>query len=69
MIERKTVGGVETITLPCCACPGKVSFATPETTTHPTFFHTIPYCTRFDSVNTGEAFVEYVRDCRLAQEN
>jgi hypothetical protein len=67
--DRKVVDGVETITLPCCACDGKVSFATPETTTNPTFFHTIPYCKRFDDTNTTDDVVQYLRDCGNAQRN
>ena len=65
---RKIAGGVETITLPCCACAGKVSFATPETTENPTFFHTMPYCSRFDSTNTAMDVVQYMRDCNDALE-
>lgn len=68
-MKKSTVGSVETIQLPCCACTGKVSFGTPETTTHPTFFHTMPYCKRFDATNTQDELVNYIRDCRLAQEN
>lgn len=67
--EKKTVDGVETITLPCCACAGKVSFATPETTAHPTFFHTMPFCARFEETNTADDLATYVRDCRIASEN
>lgn len=67
--ERKTVDGVETITLPCCACAGKVSFATPETTDSPTFFHTMPMCKRFDDTNTADDVVQYLRDCGNAQRN
>jgi len=59
----KTVGGVETIQVPCCACPGVVSFATPEATPNPTFFHTLPYCQRFDATNSAADLVQYLKDC------
>jgi hypothetical protein len=58
-------------TIRCCACPGTVIFQHPtgEPDDHPTFFHTMPYCKRFDAVNTQDELVRYMRDCQLAQEN
>jgi hypothetical protein len=54
---------VEVVELACCACGGKVSFATPETSERPLFFHTMPLCARFESTNTGDQVVAYMREC------
>ena len=59
---------VECVELPCCACNGRVSFATPETTKNPTLFHTIPYCERFETTDTAMQVVEYMRECREKSE-
>jgi hypothetical protein len=54
-------------TVPCCACTGRVTFAMPESDDDRTaFFHTMPYCARFDQTNTPDAVVQYLRDCRKA---
>lgn len=61
--KPELAGGVKVHTLPCCACAGKVSFADPETTENSTFFHTMPYCVRFEATNTGADLVQYLKDC------
>lgn len=55
---------VKTVELPCSGCGAKVQFATPETTKNPTFFHPIPYCARFDGVNTTDELLVYMRECK-----
>jgi len=52
------------VTLRCCACAGQVTFVIPERDDdRPTFFHTMPYCARFDDVKTPDDVVSYFRDC------
>lgn len=55
----------EAVTLRCCACSGKVTFEAPkaDAASRPTFFHTMPYCERFDRTNTTEELLQYIRDC------
>lgn len=52
-------------TIRCCACRGYVTFQSPtdEPGDRPTFFHTIPYCKRFDETNTADGIIQYMRDC------
>ena len=59
------------ITVRCCGCKGDVTFQRPtdDLEDHPTLYHTIPYCKRFEDVNTLDDLADYVRDCRRAQEN
>jgi hypothetical protein len=60
-MKKQVVNG---ITLPCCACKGTVTFQVPESDQdHPTFFHTMPPCERFDQTNTTDDIVKYMRDC------
>lgn len=59
---------VDAVLLPCSGCKAKVSFANPETTKEPTFFHPWPYCKRFDSVNTTAELLVYMRECREKSE-
>ncbi len=49
------------LTLPCVGCTGKVTFSVE--TERPTFFHTMPYCKRFDATNTADDLIVYMRDC------
>lgn len=62
-MKKLMVGTVEVIELPCCACEGRVSFGTPETTDRPTFFHTTPYCERFNATDTPMQMVDYMQEC------
>lgn len=58
------------VTLPCCGCSGKVTFEVPKSPQdHPTFFHTMPPCERFDRTNTADGVVRYLRDCQNATRN
>jgi len=58
------------ITVRCCACSGVVSFVVPKSDSdYPTMYHTMPYCGRFDSTNTADAIVTYLRDCGEAEQN
>lgn len=51
----------ESLTLPCCGCDGTATF-TPEGE-HPTFFHSMPFCERFNSTNTADQLSIYMREC------
>lgn len=53
--------------IPCCGCTGTVIFVEPEPDGQPTFFHTMPYCARFDQTNTVDDIIKYMRDCVDAQ--
>lgn len=67
MTRKKKTSVVEKeTTLPCCDCSGTVSFVHPDNSKsggQPTFFHTMPYCKRFDDTNTTDAIIQYMRDC------
>jgi hypothetical protein len=56
----------ENVTIRCCACKGMVTFKAPRENDRPTFFHTMPYCERFDQTNTADAVIQYFRDCVTA---
>ena len=49
------------VTLPCAACDGKATFTAEGE--RPTFFHTIPYCRRFDETNDVDSLLRYWKDC------
>lgn len=49
------------ITLPCSGCGGKATFTSEGE--RPTFFHTMPYCERFNGVNTIAELTTYMREC------
>jgi hypothetical protein len=57
---------VEGITVPCAGCSGKVTFAT--NTENPTLLHTMPYCERFESANTADDVIQYMKDCGAKME-
>lgn len=59
----------EALSVPCCACVGRVTFALPTKDERISFFHTKPLCYRFDATNTADAVADYLRDCRLALNN
>jgi hypothetical protein len=58
---RKGQKITEQVTLPCAGCSGRATF-TPEGE-RPTFFHTVPYCERFDRVHSIDDLFAYMRDC------
>ena len=59
--------GVNTVEFPCPECGKNANVATD--TENPVVFHEIPYCTRFDAIQTCEDVINYVRDGRLKLEN
>ena len=52
----------DAITLPCSGCGGQATF-TPHGE-RPTFFHTMPFCERFDRVKTIAELTEYMHECQ-----
>jgi len=60
MKKMKTIGAG--VLLKCCGCSGDVAFtgASPVT-----FWHALPFCTRFERVNTVADVAAYVHDCRI----
>jgi len=70
LIEAHSRGALpDKIAVPCCACPGEVTFVVPKTDLdRPTMFHTVPYCARFNETNTADGIVQYLRDCAPQRE-
>lgn len=49
----------------CCDCSGEVTFVEPRPQDQPVFYHTLPYCKRFERTETADQLADYVRDCRI----